>query len=127
MQEKTGVYGMFKICVWENGYEWDEWTTAYAASNGQIECLKYARENGCKWDKCTTAYAASNGHIECLKYARENGCEWDKWTTAYAAENGQIECLKYVLDNGCKYEKEIITEEMIKKEAYLEKYKWEKK
>ena len=53
-------------------------TCVYAAVNGHLEILKWARENGCPWDKCTCTYAASNGHLEVLKWARENGCPWDK-------------------------------------------------
>ncbi len=32
---------------------------------------------GCEWDSWTCAYAAENGHLACLKWAREAGCEWD--------------------------------------------------
>ena len=35
------------------------------------ECLKYARENGCDWDWRTCSFAAENGHLECLTYARK--------------------------------------------------------
>ena len=36
-------------------------------------------------ERRTCAYAASNGHLECLKYAREHGCPWDEETCACAA------------------------------------------
>ena len=34
--------------------------------------MKWARENGCPWDEVTCAYAAQNGHLETLRWAREN-------------------------------------------------------
>ena len=66
------------ICVW-------------AASNGHLECLKYAHENGCCWDEDTCYKAAYNGHLECLKYAHENGCPWNEDTCSNAAYNGHLE------------------------------------
>ena len=32
------------------------------------------------------SYAAQNGHLEILKWARENGCQWNSYTCSYAAE-----------------------------------------
>jgi hypothetical protein len=52
-----------------NGCQWNECTCAYAAENGHLDMLKWARENGCPWD-----YAAENGHLNVLKWAHENGC-----------------------------------------------------
>ena len=37
------------------------------------ECLKYAR-SGCPWDEETCSEAASEGHLECLKYAQGSDC-----------------------------------------------------
>ena len=84
----------------ENGCD----TCFYAASNGHLECLKYARENGCPWDEKTCEGAAKYGHLECLKYAREQGCRWSKWTCYKAAENGHLECLKYAHEHGCPWD-----------------------
>lgn len=54
--------------------EWDEWTCAFAALNGHLDVLKWARENGCPWSQMTIAYAEDRGHLEVLQYARANGC-----------------------------------------------------
>ena len=42
-----------------------------AASNGQLECLKYLHEHGCPWDKdeCIDA-ALAYGNTACLTYMR---------------------------------------------------------
>ena len=33
----------------------------------------------------TCNYAAKNGHLEVLKWARQNGCDWNSNTCSYAA------------------------------------------
>ena len=55
--------------------EWDSWAYAYAAENGHLHVLKWARENGCEWDSWAYAHAAENGHLHVLKWVRENGEE----------------------------------------------------
>ncbi len=46
------------------GCPWDEWTRAYAAREGRLGVLQWARSQGCPWDKLTCSYAASRGHLE---------------------------------------------------------------
>ena len=58
------------------------------------------RTNGCENGCDTCFYAASNGHLECLKYAHEHGCPWDELTCRGAAEKGHLECLKYACAHG---------------------------
>ena len=93
----------------ENGYEWEEDTTAAAATAGSLPCLEYAHEKKCPWGKKTTLFAATNGHLHCLKYTHENGCEWDEETTAAAAAYGHFDCLKYAYENGCDLHKKYNT------------------
>ena len=77
---------------------WDEWTCASAARNGNLECLKYAREQGCDWDERTCWSAAKYGQLECLKYAHENGCPWDYWTYFCAMSNGNMEVILFLIE-----------------------------
>jgi len=102
---------------------------AWAAENGQLECLKYLREEvKAPWDWRTAAWAAKNGHLhileylverkydkynevacelaarngrlDCLKYLRETAkAPWDSWAVREAHENDQPECVQYLLDN----------------------------
>ena len=68
-----------------------------AASNGQLECLKYLHEHGCPWNEETCKNAAEKGHLECLKYAHEHGCPWDKDECIDAAlAYGNTACLTYM-------------------------------
>ena len=79
-----------------NGY----YSCTIAASNGHLDCLKYAHENGCSWNAYTCKIASRNGYLNCLKYAHENGCEWNKHTYKAALYRHQ-DCLKYAIENGC--------------------------
>ena len=79
------------------------WNTRVLASNGYLDCLKYAHEQGCPWDKLATTNAASKGHLDCLKYAHEQGCPWTASATSRAASNGQLDCLKYLHEKGCPW------------------------
>ena len=54
--------------------DWDSWTCSYAALNGHLHVLKWARENGCEWNSYTCSNAALNGHFDVLQWARKNGC-----------------------------------------------------
>ena len=76
-----------------------------AALNGQLECLKYAREHGCPWDEYTCTLPP-NGHLECLKYAREHGCPWNEEDVRVCRQNGHLECLKYAHEHGCPWDEE---------------------
>jgi uncharacterized protein YabN with tetrapyrrole methylase and pyrophosphatase domain len=69
----------------------DSLTCAFAAENGHLEVLKWARENGCPWNKDTCMNATREGHLEVLKWARENGCPWDELTLCDAASKGYFE------------------------------------
>jgi hypothetical protein len=92
--------GGIPVGTFENGCPWDEETCSYAAKNGHLEVLKWARLNGCPWDEWTCASAAENGHLEVLKWSRLNGCPWDEETCSYAAENGHLEVLKWAFQRG---------------------------
>jgi len=39
-------------------------------------------------------YAAGNGHLAVLQWARAQGCPWDEWTCQVAAENGHLGVLQ---------------------------------
>ena len=59
-------------------------TCAYAAINGHLNILIWARQNGCDWNFVTCSHAVSGGHLEVLIWARENSCEWDSNTEKLA-------------------------------------------
>lgn len=81
----------------------DGWTCAYAAKNGRLDILKWARSNGAPWDKWTCAYAAERGALDVLKWAHANGCPMDEWTCAYAAKDGRMDVLRWARSVGCPF------------------------
>lgn len=45
----------------------------FAALNGALDVLQYARDNDCPWDERTCSFAAEGGHLEVLEWARSQG------------------------------------------------------
>eukprot|EP01032_Pedospumella_encystans_P016846 gene16846-19200_t len=67
------------------------------AKRRYFECFKYAHEyGGCELPSCYTYYAASDGQLEMLKYLHEQGCEWDPRAERAAEENNHQDCLEYI-------------------------------
>jgi hypothetical protein len=79
-------------------YWWNEKTFCYkVAQTNKLELLKWIREEKkCKWDDCTIDEAATNGNLEMVKYCVANKCPVDAWACANAADNGHLEILKYL-------------------------------
>ena len=65
------------------------------AETNKLELLKWEREEKkCKWDYRTIRTAASQGNLEMVKYCVANECPISTLACAYAARNGHLECLK---------------------------------
>ena len=79
-------------------------TCMYAAREGNLEVLQWARRNGCPWDEQTCAAAAKGGHLELLQWAHQNGCPWNEGTCTEAAEEGHLELLQWARQNGCPWD-----------------------
>jgi hypothetical protein len=73
----------------------------YAASQGNVRLLKWARENNLDWSTYTCDSAAIYGHLSALKYLHENGCPWDYGTCYNARYFEEWDCLQYAVDNKC--------------------------
>ena len=80
-----------------------------SATNGHLECLRYAHEQGSPWDEETCRLASQNGHLECLRYAHENGAPWDERTCCEASYYGMYECLRYAHEHGCPWDENTCT------------------
>ena len=67
------------------------------AETNKLELLKWAREEKkCEWDDKTINVAASQGNLEMVKYCVANECPIDEDACACAAFNGHLEVLKYL-------------------------------
>ncbi|CAL6412467.1 unnamed protein product [Bathycoccus prasinos] len=101
---RTNKLELLKWAREEKKCEWDEWTINEAASQGNLEMVKYCVANECPIDEDACAYAAENGHLEVLKYLREEvKAPWDFSTAEWAAENGHLHILEYLVER--KYNK----------------------
>ena len=96
---RTNKLELLKWAREEKKCEWGKRTINEAASQGNLEMVKYCVANKCHMDPYTCACAARNGHFECFKYLCEEAkARWDWRTYSYAAENGHLHVLKYLVE-----------------------------
>jgi len=101
---KTNKLELLKWAREEKQCEWDYGTIYAAASQGNLEILKYCVANECPIDEWACNNAAESGHLECLKYLHEEAkVPWDSWTATRAAQNGHLHILEYLVER--KYNK----------------------
>ncbi len=91
LRQKTAIWKYYNGHV-KMAAPGDVETCDFAAGNGHLAILQWARENNCPWDAVTCAKAAENGHLKLLKWARENRCPWNERTCANAAKKVTLKC-----------------------------------
>jgi len=105
--EQVAQTNKLELLKWireEKKCEWDEDTIHAAARQGNMEMVKYCVANECPIDVSACAWAAENGQLECLKYLREEAkAPWNSWTANWAAQNGHLHILEYLVER--KYDK----------------------
>ena len=70
-----------------------------AASQGNLEMVKYCVANECPIDERACAWAARCGHLEVLKYLREEvKAPWGSDTASWAAGYGRLHILEYLVE-----------------------------
>jgi hypothetical protein len=101
---KTNKLELLKWTREEKKCEWRDYRMIRtAASQGNLEMVKYCVANGCPIGERACENAAENGRLEVLKYLREVKAPWDRWTAAGAARNGHLHILEYLVER--KYDK----------------------
>jgi hypothetical protein len=101
---ETNKLELLKWAREEKKCEWDVRTIIAAASEGNLEMVKYCVANKCPINERACSSAALNGHLEILKYLREEAkAPWDWLTASWAAHNGQLQILEYLVER--KYDK----------------------
>jgi hypothetical protein len=80
---------------------WDQDTIISAASQGNLDMVKYCVENGCPMDAEACSCSAFEGHLDVLKYLHEHGCPWDSDTCRWARAQDHFDCLIYAIQNQC--------------------------
>ena len=95
----TNKLELLKWAREEKKCEWDEYTIKTAASQGNLEMVKYCVTNECPIDEYACGWAAAQGHLEVLKYLREKvKAPWGSTTAAWAAKNGHLHILEYLVE-----------------------------
>ena len=80
---------------------WDQDTIISAASQGDLDMVKYCVDNDCPMNAEACSWAAEEGHLDVLKYLHEHGCPWNSETCRLAYECDEMECFLYAAANGC--------------------------
>ena len=98
--------------VHTNGCAWSKYTCANAASVGNLNALRYAREHLCPWNEWTCFAAAERGHVDVLRWCKENDAPWDARTIIVGARGGHPEAHLEVLtwlraESKCRYDDRI--------------------
>jgi hypothetical protein len=101
---------------------WTMYLCDYAAKNGHLNVLKWARNNQCKWNSNVCSYAAKIGNLEIIQWInalpvyeqpkhkylvyrpRMQNCGWksDQNICSSAIFNGHKHVVKWALENGCE-------------------------
>ena len=77
----TNKLELLKWAREEKKCKWNGWTIDAAAEQGNLEMAKYCVANECAISTLTCAFAAKNGQLECLKYLHEDAkAPWDEYT-----------------------------------------------
>jgi hypothetical protein len=116
--------GQLEVLKWlrENDFPWSERTCNVAAQGGHLEVLQWAHANGCPWDWETCRMAALRDHLEILQWARANDCPWDATTCSGAAEGGHLKVLQWAHANGCPWDERTCS--AVASSGHLEMLKW---
>ena len=84
--------GRLDVLQWARaqGWFWNDWVLTNAAYHGYLPLLKWAQEHDGEWSEDTCSMAALNGQWDTLKWLHEQGCPWDADTCARAARGGHL-------------------------------------
>lgn len=95
--------GELEILKWarKNNYPCNDHVLEHAVIGDQLDILIYLSKNGFKLDKYLTGIAAWNGHLRIIIYFIENGHHISDYTCGEATQRGHLDCLIYAYEHGC--------------------------
>ena len=86
------VYPNGEVFTYDEGYFCEQ-----VANINDLELLRWAREEKkCAWNHYASNMAASNGNLEMLKYCVDNGCDVHPSICKAAAFFGHLDCVVYL-------------------------------
>jgi hypothetical protein len=75
-----------------------------AIEHGHVDCMRIFPGNS-RHETTACARAASDGDLEMLRFLYENGWKWCAHTCGWAVAGGNEACLAYALSHGCPHER----------------------
>ena len=101
---QTNKLELLKWAREEKECDWGVGTIYMAASQGNLEMVKYCVANECPIDEGACADAATGGHLECFKYLHEEAkAPWGSWAADCAASSGHLHILEYLVERKYQY------------------------
>lgn len=84
-----------------------------AAKNNWLDVLEHVKlKNECFWSERTYEFAASNGNLDVLKWLYKNESLHDryqsKWACVFAASKNHLDVLKWLYENGWPFDETIL-------------------
>lgn len=88
----------------ENSSQWGDGESCdacvWAAYDGKLDVLIWARDHGVPWNTDVFAFAASGGNMEVLQYLNDHGCPCNGAASHSAAGSGHLHVLRWLMDEG---------------------------
>jgi hypothetical protein len=80
--------------------------TAFAASSGSVDMLKWLKQKGCAFSADTAREAALGGHQEVIMYLHAGywHSSWDATACSAASKNCHVPLLCWLVQQKCKYD-----------------------
>lgn len=77
------------------------------ARHGNVKCMEYLFDQNCPGFKHAAMVAAQYNQLEILKLLHARGCRWDERDLRAAARHGHLQCLQYLMQQGGPWGKNV--------------------
>ena len=121
--------GHIEVTKWlmDNHCPWDKGVVGEAAMGGQLKMLEWlVGDLHLPLSEICCLNAASNGDIETLKWLRAHNCPWNSSVSDHAAEAGQVELLKWAVENGAPWSRSALKKLSDNHKLDIDLMKWAK-
>lgn len=95
--------------AFSSGYEWDFAYIINAASNGNLDALKWTSSKHIPIPTHCAEIAASKGYLDILKWLHDKGMVFGKNVCFEAARSDNFETLKWLMSVGAPWDERILT------------------
>ena len=96
-----GDINLLYECRFVRNFPWDDITALYATNN--FKTFEWCYNNGCPISGMILIAAATNADINLLRWWRSKGYAWDTEVVSYICETNNLDVLKWVLQDGGEF------------------------